>query len=119
MKDQNVISNLKLRASYGISGNNQIGDYTSIGLLSTTRYIKNRALNPGLIPSTLANDNLTWEKSKQTNIGLDISLFKDRITLTADAYRDHKTDLLLAVQLPAASGFNSSTQNIGDIENKG
>lgn len=119
MKDQHVISNLKLRASYGISGNNQIGDYTSIGLLSTTRYVKNRALNPGLVPSTLSNDNLTWEKSKQTNIGLDLSLFKDRITLTADAYRDRKTDLLLAVQLPAASGFNSSTQNIGDIENKG
>ncbi|MCE7039535.1 TonB-dependent receptor [Dyadobacter sp. CY312] len=119
MKDLNFISNLKLRASYGISGNNQIGDYTHIGLLSATRYVKNRALNPGLIPSTLSNDNLTWEKSKQTNIGIDLSLFKDRITLTADAYRDHKTDLLLAVQLPAASGFNSSTQNIGDIENKG
>ena len=119
MKDVNFISNLKLRASYGISGNNQIGDYTHIGLLSTTRYIKNKALNPGLVPSTMSNDNLTWEKSKQTNIGIDLSLFKDRITLTADAYRDHKTDLLLAVQLPAASGFSSSTQNIGDIENKG
>jgi TonB-linked SusC/RagA family outer membrane protein len=119
MKNVNFISNLKLRASYGISGNNQIGDYTSIGLLSATRYVRNRALNPGLIPSTLSNDNLTWEKSKQTNIGIDLSLFKDRITLTADAYRDHKTNLLLAVQLPAASGFNSSTQNIGDIENKG
>ncbi|WP_138476684.1 SusC/RagA family TonB-linked outer membrane protein [Dyadobacter bucti] len=119
MKNVNFISNLKIRASYGISGNNQIGDYTHIGLLSTTRYIRNRALNPGLIPSTLSNDNLTWEKSKQTNIGIDLGLFKDRITITADAYRDHKTDLLLAVQLPAASGFNSSTQNIGDIENKG
>lgn len=119
MKEVRFINNLKLRASYGISGNNQIGDYTHIGLLSTTRYVRNRALNPGLIPSSLSNDNLTWEKSKQTNIGLDLGLFNDRITLTADAYRDHKTDLLLAVQLPAASGFNSSTQNIGDIENKG
>ncbi|WP_247235685.1 TonB-dependent receptor [Telluribacter sp. SYSU D00476] len=119
MKDARYISNLKLRASYGISGNNQIGDYTHIGLLSTTRYIKNNALNPGLVPSTLSNDFLTWEKSKQTNLGLDLGLFKDRISVTADVYRDLKTDLLLAVQLPAASGFNSSTQNIGDIENKG
>jgi TonB-linked SusC/RagA family outer membrane protein len=119
MKDVKFINNLKIRASYGISGNNQIGDYTHIGLLSATRYVRNRALNPGLIPSSLSNDNLTWEKSKQTNIGLDLGLFNDRITLTADAYRDLKTDLLLAVQLPAASGFNSSTQNIGDIENKG
>ncbi|TDB67431.1 SusC/RagA family TonB-linked outer membrane protein [Arundinibacter roseus] len=119
MKDIRFISNFKLRASYGISGNNQIGDYTHIGLLSTTRYVKNGALNPGLVPSTLSNDNLTWEKSRQTNIGLDVGLFKDRLNLTLDAYRDLKTDLLLAVQLPAASGFNSSTQNIGDIENKG
>lgn len=119
MKDVRFISNLKLRVSYGISGNNQIGDYTHIGLLSTTRYIKNNALNPGLIPSTLSNDNLTWEKSKQTNVGLDLGLFKDRVSVTADVYKDLKTDLLLAVQLPAASGFNSSTQNIGDIENKG
>ncbi|WP_373330899.1 SusC/RagA family TonB-linked outer membrane protein [Salmonirosea aquatica] len=119
MKDVRFISNLKLRASYGISGNNQIGDYTHIGLLSTTRYIKNNALNPGLVPATLSNDNLTWEKSKQTNVGLDLGLFKDRVSLTADVYKDLKTDLLLAVQLPAASGFTSSTQNIGDIENKG
>ncbi|KAA0992859.1 SusC/RagA family TonB-linked outer membrane protein [Dyadobacter aurulentus] len=119
MKDVRFINNLKLRASYGISGNNQIGDYTHIGLLSTTRYIKNKTLNPGLIPATLSNDDLTWEKSKQVNLGLDLGLFQDRISLTADFYRDHKTDLLLAVQLPAASGFNSSTQNIGDIENKG
>ncbi len=119
MKNVRFITNLKLRASYGISGNNQIGDYTHIGLLSTTRYIRNNALNPGLVPATLSNDNLTWEKSKQTNLGLDLGLFKDRVSITADVYKDLKTDLLLAVQLPAASGFNSSTQNIGDIENKG
>lgn len=119
MKDARFINNLKIRASYGISGNNQIGDYTHIGLLSATRYIKNKTLNPGLIPATLSNDDLTWEKSRQVNVGLDLGLFQDRISLTADFYRDHKTDLLLAVQLPAASGFSSSTQNIGDIENKG
>src|SRR6218665_1864241 len=119
MKNAKFINKLKIRGGYGISGNNQIGDYTHIGILSATRYVKNRALDPGLIPSSLSNDNLTWEKSKQTNIGLDLALFNDRIILTADAYRDHKTDLLLTVQLPAASGFNSSTQNIGDIENKG
>lgn len=119
MKEVRFISNLKLRASYGISGNNQIGDYTHIGLLSATRYVRNNALDPGLVPRTLSNDNLTWEKSKQTNFGLDIGLFKDRVSITADLYRDLKTDLLLAVQLPAASGFNSSTQNIGDIENRG
>ncbi|ODS84377.1 MAG: SusC/RagA family TonB-linked outer membrane protein [Cytophagaceae bacterium SCN 52-12] len=119
LRDVNWLSNLKLRASYGISGNNQIGNYTHIGLLSTTRYVENNGLKPGLVPSSLSNDDLTWEKSRQTNFGLDLGLFKDRVSLTADIYRNLKTDLLLAVQLPAASGFTSSTQNIGDIENKG
>lgn len=119
LSDADFLSNLKIRASYGISGNNQIGNYTHIGLLSTRRYIDQGGLVPGLVPSSLANDDLTWEISKQTNFGIDLGLFQDRVNLTADIYRDLKTDLLLAVQLPAASGFNSSVQNIGDIENKG
>jgi hypothetical protein len=71
------------------------------------------------VPSSLSNDELTWEKSKQINLGVDLGFFDNRISVTADIYKDTKTDLLLAVQLPAASGFSSSTQNIGDIENKG
>lgn len=119
LSNADFLSNLKIRASYGVSGNNQIGNYTHIGLLSARRYINESGLIPGLVPSSLANDDLTWEISKQTNFGIDMSLFQDRINLTADVYRDLKTNLLLAVQLPAASGFYSSVQNIGDIENKG
>lgn len=119
MKSVKFINNLKLRAGYGISGNNQIGNYTHIGLISSTNYVENNKIKPGLVPSNLSNDQLTWEKSKQLNLGMDLGLFKDRISLTADVYKDKKTDLLLAVQLPAASGFYSSTQNIGEIENKG
>src|SRR5690606_31978415 len=74
---------------------------------------------PGLVPSSLSNYDLTWERSRQTNLGIDLGLFDDRISLTADVYRTLKTDLLLAVGLPAASGFTTSMQNIGDIENKG
>lgn len=119
MDSVNFISNLKMRASYGLSGNNQIGNYNHIGLLAQSNYVANNNRVPGLVPSSLSNENLTWEKSKQVNIGLDIGLFDDRISLTTDIYRDLKTDLLLAVQLPSASGFQSATQNIGDIENKG
>lgn len=119
MKSLTFISNLKLRAGYGISGNNQIGNYTHIGLLSSVNYVENSTVNPGLVPSNMSNDNLTWEKSAQVNLGMDLSLLKDRISLTADVYKDNKTDLLLAVQLPAASGFYSSMQNVGDVENKG
>jgi len=119
MDGVDFINTLKLRASYGLSGNNQIGNFTHIGLLSTINYVGNNSLLPGLVPSSLSNDELTWEISRQVNLGLDVSLFNERLSLTADFYRDLKTDLLLAVELPAASGFNSSTQNIGDIENKG
>ena len=121
MSSLSAVNNLKIRASYGLSGNNLIGNYAAIGLLSPSYYIDVEGENkiPGLNPSSLSNDDLTWEISKQLNLGFELSLFKDRISMTADFYKNKKTDLLLAVQLPAASGFTSSTQNIGDIENKG
>lgn len=119
MQSVNFIDNLKLRLGYGLSGNNQIGNYNHIGLLSGANYINNGNRVPGLIPSSLSNENLTWERSRQINFGIDLDLFENRIQLAVDAYRDLKTDLLLNVQLPAASGFQSATQNIGDIENRG
>lgn len=119
LQDVDFISNLKLRVSYGISGNNAIGNYTHIGLLGSSMYVQNDERVPGLVPSSLSNYDLTWERSRQTNLGIDLGLFDDRISLTADVYRTLKTDLLLAVGLPAASGFTTSMQNIGDIENKG
>lgn len=119
MSSLTFIDNLKIRASYGFSGNNQIGNYAHIGLLSAVNYVQNNSVRPGLVPSSMSNDDLTWERSEQVNFGFDLTMFSDRISLTADIYQNTKTDLLLAVQLPAASGFGSSTQNIGDIENKG
>ncbi len=119
MESLTAVNNLKIRASYGLSGNNQIGNYAAIGLLSSANYVEGENKVPGLNPSSLSNDDLTWEISKQFNLGLELGLFNDRISMVADIYKNKKTDLLLAVQLPAASGFTSSTQNIGDIENKG
>lgn len=119
MESVDFVNNLKMRASYGLSGNNQIGNYNHIGLLSPSNYVSNGSRSPGLVPTSLSNEDLTWEKSKQVNIGLDLALFENRVSLTLDAYRDLKTDLLLDVQLPSASGFDNATQNIGDIENKG
>ncbi|MCG6189755.1 SusC/RagA family TonB-linked outer membrane protein [Maribellus maritimus] len=119
MKSVENLSNLKLRFSYGVSGNNQIGNYATIGLLSSSDYVDGDSKISGLRPSSLSNDDLTWEKSHQIDLGLDLGLFDDRISLIADVYKNKKTDLLLAVELPAASGYSSSTQNVGDIENKG
>lgn len=119
IKKMNFISNLKVRASYGLSGNNQIGNYNHIGLLGTSNYVQGSNRIPGLVPSSLTNNDLTWEISKQVNLGLDISLFKSRFNLTFDMYRNIKTGLLLNVQLPSASGFDNAMQNIGDISNQG
>jgi len=119
MDGVNFLSDLKLRASYGISGNNLIPNYASQGLLGISRYVSNGQVVSGVTSTSLANDQLTWEQSVQTNLGVDLSLFKNRISVIVDAYRSHKKDLLLNVTLPAASGFSSSTQNIGEVENKG
>ncbi len=119
MKNLDALSNLKVRASYGVAGNNSIGNYSQIALLSVSNYADANGILPGLAPSSLANNDLTWEKSKQTDIGIDLGLFRNRISIVADWYYNLKTDLLLNVNLPAASGFNSSMQNIGEIENKG
>lgn len=119
MKSLGFISDLKLRGSWGISGNNLIANYASQGLLGVARTVSNGQIVSGIVPTSLSNNNLTWEQSIQTDVGLDLALFDNRITLTADVYRILKKDLLLNVTLPAASGFGSSTQNIGEVENKG
>lgn len=119
MESVDFINVLKLRASYGLAGNNQIGNYSHIALLSTSNYVLNNTKLIGLVPSTLSNDDLTWEKSKQMNLGLDMSFLNDRIALTADIYKDNKVDLLLQAKLPSASGFSSSMLNVGEVENKG
>ncbi|WP_266368373.1 SusC/RagA family TonB-linked outer membrane protein [Tellurirhabdus rosea] len=115
-----VISELKLRASYGLAGNNAFStNYPAIGLLSADNYVFGNALANGLAVNTIGNDNLTWEKSRQLDAGFDLGLFNNRIYFTADYYRRLTTDLLLAVQVPTLTGFSSAVQNIGKVENQG
>ena len=126
MKGVPAISELKLRASYGLSGNNAFLDnngnpsnYPSIGVLSKDNYVLGNGLVNGLATSTIGNNDLTWERSRQTDIGLDIGLFQNRIFLTTDYYQRITTDLLLSVQVPTLTGFSSAIRNIGEVENKG
>jgi TonB-linked SusC/RagA family outer membrane protein len=119
MQKLGFINDLKLRGSWGISGNNLISNYASQGLLGVSRTVSNGQVISGIVPNSLSNTNLTWEQSVQTDFGIDLSLFNSRISITADIYSIHKKDLLLNVTLPAASGYGSSVQNIGEIENKG
>lgn len=113
-----TVSNLKLRASYGQTGNQEIGNYQSLARLNQVNYAYNDEYQLGLV-ETLGNSELKWERSNQLNIGLDLGLFTDRVNLTVDLYRTRTTDLLYDVPIPTSSGFASMLQNIGEVENKG
>ncbi len=118
MDNISKISNLKIRASWGITGNQNIPNYASYSLYSPGSSYLNQ---PGFVPSTFTDQNLGlgWESTKQTDIGIDLGLFNDRITLLADYYVKNTSDLLINTQIPRTSGFSTTYKNIGDIQNKG
>lgn len=116
MKESKVISTLKFRVSYGITGNQSgILDFQSRGLWAGGAY----ADVPGISPTQMANPGLKWETTNQTDLGIDIGLFQNKINITADYYYKKTKDLLLAVSIPRTSGFDTFTQNYGEMENKG
>ena len=119
LKSVAAISELKLKASFGLSGNNAFANYGSIGTLGIDNYVIGNGLANGLATNVIGNPNLTWEKSRQTDIGIDLGLFKNRVFLLADYYSRITSDLLLSVQVPSLTGFTSANQNIGRVENKG
>jgi TonB-linked SusC/RagA family outer membrane protein len=119
MKDIAAVSNLKVRASYGIAGNNQIPNYGPIGLLSKSNYVSGTTVVSGLTVSNLSNDKLRWEKTTQFNVGLDIGLLKNRINITAEYYNSITKDLLLNVPIPDITGFSTQLSNIGKVRNRG
>ena len=115
LEDSNVINDLKLRASYGVTGNFDIGNYSSQGLLGQSNY---NSIS-GLAPITASNEELTWERSFSTNFGLNLGLFDNKVTLEVDHYISNTEDLLLQLPVSTISGFSSSLQNIGRVQNKG
>jgi TonB-linked SusC/RagA family outer membrane protein len=114
-----AVSDLKLRVSYGLTGNQQIGQYQSFSSLATQNYNFGSALSIGYAPNRIANPNLKWETTAQADIGLDIGLLSNRITVTADVYQKKTKDLLYNVSLPVTSGYQTSLQNIGKVQNRG
>jgi len=112
-------SDLKVRVSYGITGNTSISPYQTQGGLSRTTYSFGGAAAFGYRPSSLANPSLDWEKTRPLDVGLDFGLFNHRISGTIDFYVSHTYDLLLSRQLPATSGFSSVLENVGETKNTG
>ncbi len=123
MKNLAVVSNSKLRLSYGVSGNNRVSNYESYPSLSfplaSSYSFENGTPSKGAIPASLGNQNLKWETTKQLNIGYDLGLLKNRVELTVDWYKKITSDLLLDADLPGTMGFLKARQNIGKIQNMG
>ncbi len=118
------ISDLKLRASYGVIGNQAIPPYQSLALIGpygegVFNSSNGSEVYTGLEPLSYVNKNLKWESTRQFDLGLDISLFKDRFTITADYYKKFTYDLLLSTPIPTTSGFATTLLNVGNISNKG
>ena len=113
------VSDLKLRASYGATGNQEIGVYQSLSTLSSVKYVFNGAQVVGYSPNNIANDDLGWETTNQFDGGIDLSLWKNRLQLTADFYYKKTSNLLLNVEIPWTTGQSTSLQNCGSVENKG
>lgn len=119
LADSKFISELKLRGSWGQTGNFEIPNYGAVGLLSPQNYnLGGNEIN-GLIQSTIPNPNLTWEKSEQVDIGLELGMFDNRVFLMADYYDSTTRDLLLNVAITSVSGFETTLRNLGEVNNKG
>jgi TonB-linked SusC/RagA family outer membrane protein len=116
LKSSRAISDLKIRYSFGQAGNDQIGNTLYAQLYSASRLYGSGS---GLFPSQLGNPDLTWETREEHNLGLDLSLFKNKVNITVDAYRKLNKDLLLDRSLYTTTGFASVRQNLGTLENKG
>jgi len=121
LKGNGLISNLKLRASYGVSGNQEIGQYQSIPQYQANTTVLSGANQSTLLPSYIGNPNLKWEKSVQGDVGVELGLFRNRINLDADYYNRTTKDLLLQAPIPWSAGERNANvyENVGSVRNTG
>ncbi|UKT64881.1 SusC/RagA family TonB-linked outer membrane protein [Pedobacter mucosus] len=119
LKSATWLSDLKLRASYGRTGNFNIPNYQYASSIGSSNYSFGGALANGRVSGSIANQNLTWEKADELDLGLDLSVFNSRLGFTFDFYNRITSDLLLNAELPSASGFSTSTINLGKVRNRG
>jgi TonB-linked SusC/RagA family outer membrane protein len=115
-----AFDNLKLRASWGATGNQEIGNFNSISTFGTgPNAVFANQLNTGSIPTRVANPDLKWETTEQFNVGIDFSLLNNRFSGTLDYFIKTTSDQLIEIPLPIASGFGSVLSNLGELQNRG
>jgi len=114
-----IFNEIKIRASYGLVGNAAISPYQSLASFVTTDGVLDNVKVPAVIPQTVANDNLTWESTAELDVGVDLGVLQNRITLSFDYYKKRTYDLLYKEPFPRISGYASILTNIGEVENKG
>ncbi len=119
MKDVHFINNLKIRGSYGLSGNQGIAPNGTISTLSPVRLPINGLSSIGIVANSLGNNNLTWESTYGSNIGIDFALFNNKITGSIETYSTKTKDLLLFRSIPTITGFTKVLDNLGKVSNKG
>jgi TonB-linked SusC/RagA family outer membrane protein len=119
LKNDKIISHLKLRLSTGLTGNSEIGPYSSDASLSSYVGVFNNTRFSGIGTGRMGNPDLIWEKTAQTDAGLELGLLENRINLEVDAYYRKTTDMLLNTPLPRSTGTPSYMKNVGSLENKG
>ena len=119
MQNVPLVDMLKLRTSYGKTGNNNIGNYASLATISYLKYATGGTAIGGFAPGVIPNPDLTWETQEQLNMGIDLGFFDGRLNLSVDHFISRNVDLLLNVNVPAATGFSTALKNIGEVKNTG
>jgi len=119
LENNETISDLRLRATYGAVGSQAIAPYQSLARYGTTVYGIGNIATLGYIPQSVANPNLRWETTKQLDLGFELGLLKNRFNITFDYFKKTTEDLLQSIQIPSQSGFGGALVNFGSIENEG
>lgn len=119
VKKLSFINDMKIRASYGVTGNFQIGDYDHLATMSIDNYILGNGLAYGYKPDNIKRDDLSWEKNQMINAGIDLQMFDGYLGLSVDYYNTNTSNMLLYVPVPLLTGYSTSLQNLGKVNNRG
>lgn len=119
IKRMKLFSDLKIRVGYGLAGNNRVGNYSSLDLLSSVNYVNNDAQVSGYVPAGIPSEYLQWESNATFNFGVDLGFLEQRITVSPEFYINNSSNLLLNSRVPGSSGFTNMLRNIGQTRNVG